>query len=144
MDFISGLPSCVNGCNAFFTCVDCLTKYTVLTACILGAGSSAPNRLHYCFLGALSDSLACLTMWSMIGTHISLQSSGLNFGTPLDLVLSFLVLTIPKLMVRRRGKTEHWSRPLDVYWLSNTCLKQSGVAYYVMLSLLLTQLLLRV
>ena len=38
MDFITGLPSCANGCNAIFTCVDCLTKYTVLTACTLGAG----------------------------------------------------------------------------------------------------------
>ena len=25
-------------CNAIFTCVDCLTKYTVLTACTLGVG----------------------------------------------------------------------------------------------------------
>ena len=33
-----GLPSCANGCNAIFTCVDRLTKYTVLTACTLGAG----------------------------------------------------------------------------------------------------------
>ena len=24
-----GYPSCANGCNAIFTCVDCLTKYTV-------------------------------------------------------------------------------------------------------------------
>ena len=38
MDFITGLPSCANGCNAIFTCVDHLTKYTVLTACTLGAG----------------------------------------------------------------------------------------------------------
>ena len=37
-DFITGLPSCANSCNAIFTCVDCLTKYTVLTACTLGAG----------------------------------------------------------------------------------------------------------
>ena len=33
-----GLPLYANGCNAIFTCVDCLTKYTVLTACTLGAG----------------------------------------------------------------------------------------------------------
>ena len=39
MDFITGLPSCTNGCNAIFTCVDCLTKYTVLTAYTLGAGA---------------------------------------------------------------------------------------------------------
>ena len=39
-------------------------------------------------------------MWSMIETHVLLQSSGLNFGTPLDLVLSLVVLTIPKLMVK--------------------------------------------
>ena len=38
MDFITGLPLCANGCNAIFTCVDHLTKYTVLTACTLGAG----------------------------------------------------------------------------------------------------------
>ena len=38
MDFITGLPSCANGCNAILTCVDCLTKYTVLTASTLEAG----------------------------------------------------------------------------------------------------------
>ena len=38
MDFITGLLLCANGCNAIFTCVDRLTKYTVLTACNLGAG----------------------------------------------------------------------------------------------------------
>ena len=53
-------------------------------------------------------------MWSMIGTHVLLQSSGLNFGTPLDLVLSLVVPITPKLMVKRRGNTEHWSRPSDV------------------------------
>ena len=72
-------------------------------------------------------------MWSMIETHVLLQSSGLNFGTPLDLVQSLVVPTIPKLMVKQRGNTEHWSRPLDVCWLSNLYLKQSGVSYYVML-----------
>ena len=38
MDFFTGLLACINCCNAIFTCVDCLTKYTVLTACTLGAG----------------------------------------------------------------------------------------------------------
>ena len=38
MDFITGLPICANGYNATFICVDHLTKYTVLTACTLGAG----------------------------------------------------------------------------------------------------------
>ena len=38
MDFITGLPLCANSCNAIFTCVDCLTKYTVLTAYTLGVG----------------------------------------------------------------------------------------------------------
>ena len=33
-----GYLLCANGCNAIFTCVDCLTKYTVLTACTLGVG----------------------------------------------------------------------------------------------------------
>ena len=83
-------------------------------------------------------------MWSMIETHASLQSSGLNFGTPLDLMLSLVAPTIPKLMVRRRGKTERWSRPLDVCWLSSVYLRQSGVTYYAMLSLLSNQQLLRV
>ena len=64
------------------------------------------NKLHNCFSRVLSDSLACLTMWSMTGTHVSLQSSGLNFGTPLDLVQSLAVLTIPKLMVRLKDNTE--------------------------------------
>ena len=38
MYFITGLPLYTNGCNAIFTCVDHLTKYTFLTACTLGAG----------------------------------------------------------------------------------------------------------
>ena len=54
-------------------------------------------------------------MWSMIRTHILLQSSGLNFGIPLDLVLSLLSLTIPKLMARLRDNTERWSKLLDIY-----------------------------
>ena len=70
-----------------------------------------PNKLHNCFSRVLSDSLACLTMWFMIETHDLLQSSGLNFGIPLDLVQSLVVLTIPKLMVRQRGSIGRWSRP---------------------------------
>ena len=70
-----------------------------------------PNKLHNCFSRVLSDSLACLTMWFMIETHDLLQSSGLNFGTPLDLVQSLVVLTIPKPMVRQRGSIGRWSRP---------------------------------
>ena len=46
-------------------------------------------------------------------------------------------------MVRWRDNTERWNRLLDIYWLSNPCLKQSGVTYYAMLSLLSTQQLLR-
>ena len=102
-----------------------------------------PNRLHNCFSRVLSASLAYLTKWSMIETHILLQSSGLNFGIPLDLVQSLVVLTIPKLMIRRRGSIGHWSRPLGVCWLSNLYLRQSGVSCCVMLSLLSTQQLLR-
>ena len=79
----------------------------------------------------------------MIETHILLQSSGLNSGTPLDLVQSLVVPTMPKLMVKWRGNTERWSRPLAVCWLSNPYLKQSGVSYCVMLNLLLIQQLLR-
>ena len=80
----------------------------------------------------------------MIATHISLHSSRLNFGTPLDLVLSLVVPITPKLKVKRRGNTECWSRPLDICWLSTLYLKQTGVSYCVMLNLLLIQLLLRV
>ena len=50
-------------------------------------------------------------MWSMIETHDLLQSSGLNFGTLLDLVQSLVVPITPKLMVRWRGNIEHWSKP---------------------------------
>ena len=83
-------------------------------------------------------------MWSMIETHALLQSSGLNFSISLDLVLSLVVPTIPKLMVRWRGNMGRWNKPLDIFWLSSPYLKQSGVTYYIILSLLLTQLLLRV
>ena len=74
-------------------------------------------------------------MWSMIGTHVLLQSFGLKFGTPLDLVPSLVAPTIPKLMVRRRDSTKRWNKPLDVCWLSSSCLKQNGVICYNMLSL---------
>ena len=83
-------------------------------------------------------------MWLKIGIHVLLQSFGLNFGTPLDLVLSLVVPITPKLMVKRRGITERWSRPLDICWLSTPNLKKSGVSYCVMWNLLLIQLLLRV
>ena len=82
-------------------------------------------------------------MWSMIETHTFLQSSGLNFDTPLDLVPSLVAPSIPKLIVRWRGNKGRWNKPLDVCWLSNLYLKQSGVGYYVMLSLPSTQQLLR-
>ena len=75
--------------------------------------------------------------------HFTAQSSGLNFGTPLDLVLSLVVPTIPKLMVRQRDNTEHWNKPLDVCWISSPCLKQNGVTCYIMLSLPSTQQLQR-
>ena len=74
-----------------------------------------PNKLQNCFSRVLSDSLASLTMWSMIEIHNSLQSSLLNFGAPLDLVQSLVVPIIPKLMVKWRGNTEHWRRPFDIY-----------------------------
>ena len=78
-------------------------------------------------------------MWSMTGTHVLLQSSGLNSGTPLDLVLSLVALTIPKQMVKLRDNTERWSKLLDVYWQSSPCLNQNGVTCCVMLSLPSTQ-----
>ena len=65
-----------------------------------------PNRLHNCFSRVLSDSLACLTMWSMIETYNSLQSFGLNFGTPSDLVKSLVVPINPKLIVKQRDSTK--------------------------------------
>ena len=103
-----------------------------------------PNRLHNCFFRVLSDSLACLPMWSMIETHFLLHSSELNFGAPLDLVLSLVGPTIPKLMVRWRDNAGHWSKLLNICWLSSPHLKKNGVACCVMLNLLLTQLLLGV
>ena len=49
MDFITGLPSCANGCNAIFTCIDHLTKYTVLTVCTLGAGELSAKQVAKLF-----------------------------------------------------------------------------------------------
>ena len=49
MDFITRLPACVNGCNAIFTYVDHLTKYTVLTACTLGAGELSAKQVTQLF-----------------------------------------------------------------------------------------------
>ena len=67
-----------------------------------------------------------------------MQSSGLNSDTPLDLVLSLAVLTIPKQMVKQRDSTEHWSKLLDVSWLNSPYLNQNGVTC-IMLSLPSTQ-----
>ena len=36
--WILSLPAYSNSCNSIFTYVDCLTKYTILTAYTLGAG----------------------------------------------------------------------------------------------------------
>ena len=71
--------------------------------------------------------------------HVSLKSSGLNFGTPLDLVLSLAVLSIPKQIVKLRDSTEHWSKLLDIAWLSSPYLNQNGVTCCVMLNLPSTQ-----
>ena len=49
MDFITGLPSCANGCNTTFTCVDYLTKYTVLTVCTLGAWELSNKQVAQLF-----------------------------------------------------------------------------------------------
>ena len=58
MDFIIGLPACANSCNAIFTCVDHLTKYTVLTVCTLGVGESSTKQVaQLFFLGC------CQTVW---------------------------------------------------------------------------------
>ena len=70
-----------------------------------------PNKLHNCFSRVSLDNLACLTMCSMIETHDSLQSSGLNFGAPLDLMQSLVVPITPKMMVRQRGNIERWNKP---------------------------------
>ena len=49
MDFITGLPSCANGCNVIFTCVDCLIKYTILTACTSGAVDLSAKQVAQLF-----------------------------------------------------------------------------------------------
>ena len=49
MDFITGLPSYGNGFNTIFTCVDCLTKYTVFTACTLWAGELSAKQVAQLF-----------------------------------------------------------------------------------------------
>ena len=49
MDFITGLPSCANGCNAIFTCVDHLSKYIALTACTLGAEKLSSKQVTQLF-----------------------------------------------------------------------------------------------
>ena len=40
----------VHDCNAIFTCVDCLTKYTVLTVYILGARELSAKQVAQLFL----------------------------------------------------------------------------------------------
>ena len=50
MVFITGLPCCANGCNAIFTCVDHLTKYTVFTVCTLGAGELSAKQVTQLFI----------------------------------------------------------------------------------------------
>ena len=63
MNFITGLPLCSNGCNAIFTCVNHLTKYTVLTAYTLRAGELSAKKVPQLFFSRVFlNSLACLTM----------------------------------------------------------------------------------
>ena len=101
MDFITGLPSCANGCNAIFYLNRSFDKIHCFDHMYFrGRGVECQTSCTVVFLGCCQDSLACLTMWFIIETHNLLQSSGLNFGTPLDLGQSLVVLTIPKLMVR--------------------------------------------
>ena len=75
----------------------------------------------------------------MKGTHALLQIFGPKFITLLDLVLSLVVLAIPKLMVKLRDNTEHWSKLLDIFWQNSPCLNQNGVICCIMLTLLSTQ-----
>ena len=49
MDFITGLLACANGCNVIFTCVDCLTKYIVLTEFTLWAGELSATQVAQLF-----------------------------------------------------------------------------------------------
>ena len=49
IDFITRLSSCANGCNAIFTCGNHLTKYTVFTACTLGAGELSAKQVAQLF-----------------------------------------------------------------------------------------------
>ena len=49
MDFITGLPACANGCTAIFTCVDHLTKSTVLNAYTLGVGELSAKQIVQLF-----------------------------------------------------------------------------------------------
>ena len=100
-----------------------------------GGGVEHKTGCKTVFSRVLSDSLACLTIWYMIGTHVLLQSSELNFGIPLDLVLSLVAPTIPKLMLRWKDSTKYWNKPLDICWLSSPCLKQIGITCYFILSL---------
>ena len=44
-----GYPLLPNDCNTIFTCVDCLTKYTVLTTCTLGAGELTAKQVAQSF-----------------------------------------------------------------------------------------------
>ena len=90
MDFITGLPSCANGCNAIFTCDDCLTKYIVLSCMYFrGRGVECQTSCTVVFLGCSQTMLACLIMWSMIETHLfTAEFWTKTFGAPLDLVQS--------------------------------------------------------
>ena len=48
MDFVTGLPQC-GQCNAIFTCVDRLTKFTRLTPCSLGEGEMTAQAVAAMF-----------------------------------------------------------------------------------------------
>ena len=49
MNFITRITLCANSCNAIFTCVGCLTKYTVLIACTLRAGELSTKLVAQLF-----------------------------------------------------------------------------------------------
>ena len=88
MDFIT----CENGCNAIFTCVDRLTKYTVLTAYTLAAGELSAKQVAQLFSQGVVRQFGLLDnvvhdkdqhftadfqtgLWNTLGSHVIFNSA---------------------------------------------------------------------
>ena len=145
MDWITGLPPCgPMGYNSVFTVVNRTTQQVRILPCVLGAGEMSSEATAKLFLKQWLGFMGYLMKCCMIETQDSQQTSGVSSGSCWEAGQSSHQPTTHRLMEELRECIAPLSRPSDVCWLRETCLKSSGVNCWLMLSLPSTLPLLRV